>query len=281
MKLSTLNVGGTLIDYSQPLIMGILNITKDSFFDGGQYLLIDSAIAQVQKMLDDGADIIDIGAFSSRPGAHLVSAEEQLRLLTPVLTEIASTYPSAVLSIDCFQSQVVKALGSITPFIVNDITGFNLDPTILDVVSDLGCPYVLMHMRGTPADMQTKTEYTDVVFEVLDDLIQKIFELNSRGIDQIIIDPGFGFAKTTEQNFAMLKKLEAFDVLERPVLVGISRKSMIYKTLGSNPQNALNGTTALHMAALMNGADILRVHDVKEAEETRTLWEQLQFPVKH
>lgn len=277
----TLKVGNTLLDYSQPLIMGILNITNDSFYDGGQYLLLDSAMKQVQLMLDEGADIIDVGAFSSRPGAHLVSAEQQLESLQPVITEIVKSLPDAVLSIDCFHGSVVNALSDIGPFIVNDITGFSQDASILEAVSDKGCPYVLMHMRGTPADMLTQTDYSDVVFEVIDDLIMKIYKLKSKGIDQVIIDPGFGFAKTTTQNFEMLRKLGAFDVLERPIMVGISRKSMVYKTLSTDPKGALNGTTALHMAALMNGADILRVHDVKEAVETRTLWAQLQSPVKH
>ncbi len=281
MNRYTLKVGNTLLDYSQPLIMGILNITEDSFYDGGQYTQVESAMKQVQLMLDQGADIIDVGAFSSRPGAHLVPSREQLSLLKPIVAEMATSFPEVILSIDCFHGAVVNDLSTISPFIVNDITGFSQDPTILDALSSHGCPYVLMHMRGTPDDMQTRTAYTDVVFEVIDDLIAKIYELNSRGIDQIIIDPGFGFAKTSAQNFEMLRKLGAFDVLERPIMVGVSRKSMIYKTLSTDPHGALNGTTALHMAALMNGADILRVHDVKEAVETRTLWSQLQFPVKH
>ena len=278
MNRRTLRVGGSLLDYGQPLIMGILNITSDSFYDGGQYLSIDKAMARVGEIIAEGADILDVGAFSSRPGAHLVSAEDQLSLLTPIVTEIVKSYPDVVLSVDCYHSLVVEKLSRITPFIVNDITGFSQDEKLLDVVKDLDFAYVLMHIKGTPADMQTKASYTDVVFEVISELSAKLHLLRSKGIEELIVDPGFGFAKTKDQNFEILRKLRAFGVLGQPIMVGLSRKSMVYKPLGTDPDNALNGTTALHMAALLNGANILRVHDVKEAVETRILWEQLQSP---
>ncbi len=278
MKRQTLRVGGALLTYEQPLIMGILNLTTDSFYDGGKYINLDSAMSRVQEIVDEGADILDIGAFSSRPGAHLVSAEQQLSLLTPVFTEVVKSHPDLVLSVDCYHSTVVEALSKISPFIINDITGFSQDERLLDVIKDLGLAYVLMHIKGTPADMQSKAQYTDVVFEVISELSAKLHILKSKGINEVIVDPGFGFAKTTAQNYELLRKLNAFGVLGHPIMVGLSRKSMIYKPLQSDPSKALNGTTALHMAALLNGARILRVHDVKEAVETRILWTQLQSP---
>ena len=261
--------------------MGILNLTTDSFYDGGKYLSLHKAMSRIQEMVEEGADILDIGAFSSRPGAHLVAAEQQLSLLTPVVKEVVKTFPDLVLSVDCFHSEVVQTLGELTNFIVNDITGFSQDESLLDVIRSLDLAYVLMHIRGIPEDMQSNAKYSDVVFEVISELSAKLHFLNSKGISEVLIDPGFGFAKSTAQNFEILRKLNAFGVLRRPIMVGLSRKSMIYKTLGLNPSEALNGTTALHMTSLLNGASILRVHDVKEAVETRTLWQQLQSPVKH
>jgi len=271
----SLNIGGQLLQLKRPLIMGILNLTKDSFYDGGRYIELDKALAQFQKMMESGADIIDIGAFSSRPGAQSVSVEDQLELLEPFLREVSKQFDHVPISIDCFQSGVVSTLAEIKPFIVNDITGFSQDEDLLKVVAELGLPYVLMHMRGTPETMQTLTTYDDLCFDILRDLSQKVHELRKNGISEFIIDPGFGFAKTTAQNFELLANLEVFGLFERPIMVGLSRKSMIYKTLGLKPDQALNGTTALHMTALMNGAQILRVHDVSEAVETRNLWQQL------
>ena len=258
--------------------MGILNLTKDSFYDGGQYLNEDKAKAHINKMIAEGVDIIDLGAFSSRPGANLVSNADQIKILEPMVSFMSSQYPNCPISLDVFHSEVVNELAPITSFLVNDISGFSWDDHLIQAVSDYNLPYVLMHIKGTPKDMQSMTSYKDVTFEVLDYLAKKVHILKSAGINEIIIDPGFGFAKTTAQNFELLAKLNVFNIFEYPIMVGLSRKSMIYKTLGLKPQEALNGSTALHMTSLMNGAKILRVHDVKEAKETLTLWEQLQSP---
>lgn len=237
---------------------------------------MDKALQQFEELVSSGADIIDIGAFSSRPGAASVSADEQLSRLKPFLTEVSLHFREVPISVDCFESEVVRELAKIKPFLVNDITGFSHDPSLLATIAELGLPYVLMHMRGTPQTMQSMTDYEDLCFEILRDLAVKLHKLKQVGVRDVIIDPGFGFAKTTDQNFEMLSNLDVFSLFERPVMVGLSRKSMIYKTLGTEPGSALNGTTALHMAALMKGARILRVHDVTEALETRKLWQQLQ-----
>jgi len=279
MSLS-LNIGGQHLSLNQPLIMGILNLTTDSFYDGGRYLQMNKAVAHFQNMVDSGADIIDIGAFSSRPGALSIPTEQQLATLVPFITEISQQFRDIPISIDCYQSEVVKKLSEIRPFLVNDITGFSQDQALLYTVAERGLPYVLMHMRGIPEDMQSHTDYDTVCYDVLKDLAIKVHELKRHGIYDFVIDPGFGFAKTTDQNFQLLANLEVFGLFERPVMVGLSRKSMIYKTLDIQPAQALNGTTALHMTALLKGAKILRVHDVLEASETRKLWQQLQSSVK-
>lgn len=276
-----IRIGDQILSTERPLIMGILNLTKDSFYDGGKYLQLEKAIAQFEKMLVEGADIIDVGAFSSRPGAKDVPVEEQLSLLKPFLEEVKNSYPQVPISIDCNKAEIVRTLCKIKPFLVNDISGFGHDPELLLAVAERGLPYVLMHIRGNPENMQSKASYEDVCFETLTELAKKVHTLRATGIHDFILDPGFGFSKTTGQNFELLANLETFRLFERPLMVGISRKSMIYKTLGVKPQAALNGTTALHMTALMNGADILRVHDVTEASETRNLWVQLQSAVKH
>lgn len=279
--MKTLKIGDRLLDLSQPIVMGILNITADSFYDGGEYLVLDKALDRVGQMLEEGASLIDIGAFSSRPGAELVDAESQIKALRPVIEGIKEHYPEALLSIDAYQAEVIEGLASLGPFLVNDVTGFNLDSRLLDVVAHHNLPYALMHIKGTPKTMQSLATYDDVAFEILDYFSAKMHILATKGIKEVIIDPGFGFAKTPEQNFEILRKLEVFKILNAPLMVGLSRKSMIYKTLGSTPQQSLNGTTALHMAALHNGADILRAHDVKEAKETITLWNHLQALVNH
>lgn len=279
--MTTLNLNGHLIDLSKPLIMGILNITQDSFYDGGRYNQADAALVQVDKMLSEGADIIDIGAFSSRPGAEMVTAKEQLEQLVPIVEKVLGLYPEAKLSIDTWSSEVVSELAKITSFIVNDISGFQYDEQLIPTVAEHRLPYILMHIQGKPADMSEKTQYDDVSFEVLKYFAGKLHTIKASGINDIIIDPGFGFAKTTAQNFELLAKLNVFNVFDLPVMVGLSRKSMIYKTLGIQASEALNGTTSLHMAALLNGAKILRVHDVKEASESRTLWAQLHSAVNN
>ena len=274
----TIKISNQLLSLDKPLVMGILNLTKDSFYDGGKYLNQDKAQAHIDKMIKDGADIIDLGAFSSRPGAEMVSNAEQIKLLEPMVSFLSSQFPNFPISLDICHSEIVNELAAITSFLVNDISGFSWDDQLIQSVSNHKLPYVLMHIKGRPTDMQSKADYKDVTFEILDYMAQKLHMLNSAGVNEVIIDPGFGFAKTTEQNFELLSKLNVFNIFEYPVMVGLSRKSMIYKTLGIMPQDALNGSTALHMTSLMNGAKILRVHDVKEAKETCTLWEQLQSP---
>ncbi len=275
----TINLGGTLLPYDRPLIMGILNLTRDSFYDGGKYLDLDKAEAHVHQMLSDGADIIDLGAFSSRPGAELVPAAQQLAILEPFVKRIVASIPDIILSIDTFSAEVVKKLADITPFIVNDISGFSYDDLLVPTVADLGLPYILTHNTGTPKDMQSKADYQDVVSSVLFQLSEKLHVLRSAGVKELVVDPGFGFGKLVDHNYQLLSKLEVFKILKCPVMVGLSRKSMIYKPLKTSANEALNGTTALHMVALMNGAQILRVHDVKEASETRILWMQLHSHV--
>jgi len=277
--MTTLNLGGKLLDLRTPLIMGVLNLTKDSFYDGGKYDQLDAAMHQVAKMLEEGADLIDIGAFSSRPGAKMVTPKEQLAQLLPVVEKVLTVHPDIALSIDTWSSEVVAELYKLSPFIVNDISGFQYDDKLLSSVAKCQLPYVLMHIQGKPENMAHKTDYEDVSFEVLRYFADKLHALRQSGIKDVIVDPGFGFAKTTAQNFELLAKLNVFNVFDRPLLVGLSRKSMIYKTLGIDPAEALNGTTSLHMVALMKGARILRVHDVKEASETRTLWAELHSAV--
>jgi len=275
----TLNIGGKLLHIERPIVMGILNLTRDSFYDGGRYLDMDKAEEQFDRMISEGATIIDIGAFSSRPGAELVPAKDQLAILEPFVTRIASKYPETVISIDTYDAEVVRELAPIKPFVVNDISGFSYDEGLLDVVAEFNLPYILMHIQGTPANMQVNIEYEDVVFSVLNYLSEKLHTLKSKGIRDIIVDPGFGFGKELDHNYQLLAKLEVFRILNCPVMVGLSRKSMVYKPLKISPELALNGSTALHMAALQNGAQILRVHDVKEAVETLTLWSQLHSHV--
>lgn len=273
--MTTINIGGHLLEIDKPLVMGILNLTKDSFYDGGRYTDVDKAMQQVELMLSEGADIIDLGAFSSRPGAELVAAEKQIAVIKPVMEAIGSDFPDAVLSVDTFSSAVVEALAGIQPFIVNDISGAAWDEHLLDKVASLRLPYILMHIQGTPEMMQDSPSYDDVTMSVLTYLAKKLHHLKGCGIHDVIIDPGFGFGKSLSHNYELLAKLDVFKILDHPIMVGLSRKSMIYKPLGNTPESALNGTTALHMASLMKGAGILRVHDVKEAVETRNLWLQL------
>lgn len=274
--MKTLKIGGQLLELDKPLIMGILNLTQDSFYDGGRFLQIDAALAQVRKMDSEGADIIDIGAFSSRPGAEMVPEAQQIKTIKPVLVAILEEFDDIKLSIDTCHSAVVRALSQLGNFIVNDISGGQWDSDLTDTVAELGLPYVLMHIQGTPADMQDAPHYDDVTMDVLTYMASHIHSLKKKGITDIIIDPGFGFGKTIGHNYNLLAKLDVFKILECPIMVGLSRKSMIYKPLEISATEALNGTTALHMTSLMNGATILRVHDVKEAVETRNLWLQLQ-----
>ncbi|MBD3582929.1 dihydropteroate synthase [Flavobacterium selenitireducens] len=263
----TINCKGTLVDLSHPKVMGILNITPDSFFDGGQYKSDGQVLRRAEKILSDGASFIDIGGYSSRPGADFVSEEEEIARLLPAIEIVLKEFPEALLSIDTFRSAVATACINRGAAIVNDISGGWLDDRMLETVAGLQVPYIAMHMRGTPATMQQFTQYEDLVREVMHYFSERVFQARQLGLNDIIIDPGFGFSKTLSQNYELLHKLEAFQFLELPVLVGISRKSMIYKLLETKAEEALNGTTVLNTIALSKGASILRVHDVKEAVE--------------
>jgi dihydropteroate synthase len=271
----TLNIRGKLIDLGTPRVMGILNITPDSFYDGGKFVSNDLMLTQVKKMLDDGVDFIDVGGYSSRPGATDISVDEEISRVVPVIEQIIKEYPDAVLSIDTFRASVAKKAIDSGASIVNDISGGELDVKMFETVASLNVPYILMHMRGTPQTMSKLTHYNDLIKDIVDYFQIKIRKLHELEVKDIIIDPGFGFAKTIDQNFELLSHLDYLKILGQPILAGLSRKSMIWKSLGTNAEGALNGTTALNVAALMKGASILRVHDVKQAVECRRLIEKL------
>lgn len=271
----TINCNGQLIDLSQPKVMGILNVTPDSFYDGGSYKNESDILAQVDAMLNEGATFIDIGGYSSRPGADFVSEDEELQRVIPITELILKHFPHAIISIDTFRSNVAKASIAAGAALINDISGGHLDKEMLTTVGKLSVPYIMMHMRGNPKTMQKLTVYEDLTKEVLSYFGERISKAHNAQIKDIIIDPGFGFAKTLEQNYELLNKLELLQIAEKPILSGVSRKSMIYKPLKINAQNALNGTTAIHMVCLQKGSSILRVHDVKEAMECVTLFNQI------
>ncbi len=272
---TSLDCNGQILDIQHPIIMGILNVTPDSFFDGGRYQKETEVLQQIEKMSTEGATIIDIGGMSSRPGADIISETEELKRVLPVIQKIHETFPHLILSIDTIRAKVAQESIAAGASIINDISAASLDPDLLDTVAKLNVPYILMHMQGQPNTMQVKPAYKNVVVDVLDFFIERVGVLREKGVKDIILDVGFGFGKTVDHNFQLLKNLTAFKILDLPLLVGLSRKSMIYKSLDSNALNALNGTTALHMVALQNGAKILRVHDVKEAAETIALWKIL------
>ena len=272
----TINCKGTVIDLSPPKIMGILNVTPNSFFDGGKYFDENAVLQQVEKMLNEGATFIDVGAYSSKPSADYVSEEEEIRRLIPIVELLVTEFPEIILSIDTFRSPVAEKAIEAGAAIINDISAGSLDTEMMSTIAKLQVPYIMMHMKGTPNTMQSLTQYEDILKEMLFYFAQKIKQARSLGINDLIVDPGYGFAKTTEQNFEVLQKSELFQMLELPVLIGLSRKSMIYKTLNSTPQEALNGTTVLNTLALTKGASILRVHDVKEAMETIALFDVFQ-----
>lgn len=272
----TINCKGELVDLSSPKIMGILNITPDSFFDGGKYKSDADFLNQTEKMLSEGATFIDVGAYSSRPNAVFVSEEEEIKRLAPIVALLEKKFPGIILSIDTFRAKVAKAAIDSGAAIINDISAGLLDDKMLRVIADEKVPYIMMHMRGTPQTMTTLTDYEDIVKEMIFYFSERISAARSMGINDIIIDPGFGFSKTIGQNYEVMQKLELFQMLELPLLSAISRKSMIYKVLENNPQEALNGTTFLNTVSLMKGAKILRVHDVKEAVECVTLFKKMQ-----
>jgi len=254
-----------------------LNVTPNSFFDGGMYNDESELLSQVEKMIDDGATFIDIGAYSSKPNAEFVSEEEELSRIIPAIQIILKHFPDALLSIDTFRSVVAKACIENGAALINDISAGNMDDSMFEIIAKYKVPYIMMHMRGTPQTMQGITNYDDIVKEMLFYFSEKINKARSLGINDVIIDPGFGFAKTMDQNYELLRKTELFQLLELPLLVGISRKSMIYKQLNCSAKEALNGTTVLNTIALSKGANILRVHDVKEAMECIQLWSKVNL----
>ena len=274
---TTINCKGQLIDLTEPKVMGILNVTPNSFFDGGKHSDLKAILSQVEKMLSEGATFIDIGGYSSKPSAEFVSEDEELERLLPVVQQIVREFPTAILSIDTFRSKVAQATIENGAAIINDISAGKLDDTMLQTVAQLQVPYIMMHMKGAPQTMQSMAQYGNIIKEMVFYFSERVAQARSLGINDIIIDPGFGFAKTIQQNFEVLNKLELFQMLELPLLAGVSRKSMIYKTLETTPEFALNGTTSLNTIALLKGAKILRVHDVKEAVECVTLYHQLNI----
>ena len=266
-KKATLNAGGKLIDLATPKVMGIINITPDSFFAESRKTNIDAIVQKAGKMLADGAAILDLGAYSSRPGAVDISVQEETDRLLPAVEAIVARYPDAVISADTFRASVAEAAINAGAQIINDISGGELDADMFATVARLQVPYILMHMKGTPQNMVQQAHYEDIFAEVYDYFVKKIYRLKQLGVHDIVLDPGFGFAKTAAHSYELISKMKGFDVLQLPVLAGISRKKMIYGLLGTTANEALNGTTALNTIALMKGASILRVHDVKEAVE--------------
>jgi dihydropteroate synthase len=276
----SLNCNGRIVNLDQPKIMGILNVTPDSFFDGGQFENIELLVQQATKLIDEGADFLDIGGASSKPGAIPVPEKEELQRVLPAIQAVLDKHPDAIVSIDTTRSRVATEAVKAGAMLVNDISAGNSDSKMLEVVGDLGVPYIAMHMQGTPQNMQNNPQYKNVWIEIRRSLAETIEEAYSKGIHDVIIDPGFGFGKTVYHNFELLKHLEEFRHLNTPILVGLSRKSMIQKVLGVSAQEALHGSSVLHTLALSKGAHILRVHDVKEAKEVVQLVNQVHKPEK-
>lgn len=274
-KNRSLNCRGRLLGLETPKVMGILNVTPDSFFDGGRYADPAAALDRVREMVGEGADIIDIGAASSRPGAGLMDAGEELSRLEPVMQLVRSEFPDLVLSVDTYNAEVAKQV--VTHFeadIINDISAGELDPGMIPLIAKLNVPYIIMHMKGVPGDMQDNPVYQNVTDEIIQYFSQKVHILHSEGITDVLLDPGFGFGKTIDHNYELLSQVSAFQMFELPVVAGVSRKGMIYRLLESSSEEALNGTTAVHMLLLQGGVNIIRVHDVKEAKEAITIFNQ-------
>jgi dihydropteroate synthase len=263
----TLNIGGKLLDLSTPQVMGIMNITPDSFYSESRVNQLDEAYKKAERMLSEGASILDLGGHSTRPGADAVSEEEERKRILPVVEMLRRNFPNAILSIDTFRASVARQAVEAGAHIINDIAGGNLDPQMFETVATLNVPYILMHSRGTPQTMKDLNQYEDLVTDVLRELQTKIYQLQQLGVKDIVADMGFGFAKNADQNYVLLNELKSFQALNVPILAGVSRKSMIWRKLNITPDQSLNGTTVLNTVALLNGASILRVHDVKEAVE--------------
>lgn len=272
----SININGELLNLSTPLVMGILNVTPDSFYSGSRKQSGEEIVGRVQQIVDEGGKIIDIGGQSTSPSAALLSAGEEFNRVEPALQLIRKEYPDVILSIDTFYSEVARhAVEEYGVNIINDISGGQIDDNMFETVARLNVPYILMHMRGTPQTMQQFTRYDNFIQDILYYFSERISKLNLLGVNDIIIDPGFGFSKTTDQNYQLMAYLKYFDIFDAPILVGISRKSMIYKLLGCTPQESLNGTSVLNTVALLSGASILRVHDVKEAMECVKIVEKI------
>lgn len=272
----TLNIGGRLLEIRHPLLMGILNVTPDSFFDGGRYTDQKQILERVESLYRDGATFIDLGGYSSRPGAKDISTDDELGRVLPAIKSIVKHFPEVILSIDTFRSEVARAAVSEGVALVNDISGGSLDPKMIGTVAELGVPYIFMHMKGSPQTMNQMPNYDHMMKEIISYFHQKLASMREAGLKDIIIDPGFGFAKTREQNFHLLDHLDLLQMFGVPILAGLSRKSMVWKTLDVQPEEALNGTTVLNTIALMKGANILRVHDVKEGMQLIRLWAALR-----
>ena len=271
-----INIKGNLLDLKKPKIMGILNVTPDSFFDGGLYNTEKKVDDHVKKMIEDGIDILDVGGYSSRPGSKEISINEEIDRIIPVIKFVRKNYPKLILSVDTFRSEVARNCLDIGVDVINDISAGCIDEKILDVVAEFNCPYIMMHMKGTPQTMQINPEYENLIKELLIFFAKRILLAREKGIIDIIIDPGFGFGKTLDHNYTIMKKIENFKLLDLPILVGISRKSFITKQLDVDKKNSLNGTTALNMYFLEKNVNILRVHDVKEAKECIILHEKIK-----
>jgi len=278
---NSINLGGELIEFVHPVVMGIINVTPDSFYDGGKLEDEKVLLAAVEKMVADGATFIDVGAVSTKPGAAMVSTKDELGRLLPAVHAIRKNFPEIHLSIDTFRSWVaVRVIDEIGPIIVNDISGGSLDSKMFETMGKMNVPYILTHIQGTPRTMQENPQYEDVVKDVSNWLSDRVKKLTKLGVKDVIIDPGFGFGKNIQHNYDLLNRLDSFKVFQLPVMVGLSRKSMIWKLLNCSPEEALNGTSVLNSMALLGGADILRVHDVKEAMESIKIYEALKSTVK-
>jgi dihydropteroate synthase len=273
INMMSLNCKGKLLPLDKPVVMGIINLTTDSFYSGSRMSNSQAVKLKIAQMIEEGAQIIDIGAQSTRPGSVPVLPTGEIEKLLPVIEWLRNSYPEIIISVDTYYAEVASGVARAGAHIINDISGGNLDEDMIDTVAALHLPYICMHMRGNPQTMQQLTEYEDVTLSVLDYFIEKTAACHKAGITDVILDPGFGFAKTIGQNFQLLKNMYLLKIAGKPLLAGLSRKSTIYRTLGITPEESLNGTTALHMLALQQGANILRVHDVKEAVQAITLWE--------
>jgi dihydropteroate synthase len=272
----SLNLGGRIMDLSYPVVMGIINATPDSFYNGGAHADPNRAALDAGRMLEQGAAILDVGAVSSRPGAPEISEEEEIARLSPVIERIRNDFPECPVSVDTWRSGVARSMHErFEIHMINDISAGQLDERMFTTMASLEIPYIMMHMQGTPETMQKDPQYSHVTDDIIRFFSERVLRLRKLGVRDVILDPGFGFGKTLEHNYHLLRELDAFAMLELPLLVGISRKSMIYKVLETEPEHALNGSTAAHMAALMNGARILRVHDVKEAVETVRIFQEI------